>query len=69
MAVEEPTICEVAEWAQELDRVQARIGPRFARTEPHRRALAYLRGPLSPIERKNGWQLAEAVHWSESMSQ
>jgi hypothetical protein len=24
-----------------------------------RRALAYLRGLLSPVERKNGWQLAE----------
>jgi hypothetical protein len=59
MAVEEPTLREVAEWAKELDRVHARIGPQFARAEPRRRALAYLRGLLSPIERKNGWQLAE----------
>jgi SRSO17 transposase len=35
------------------------VAPRFARAEPRRRALAYLRGLLSPIERKNGWQLAE----------
>ena len=27
--------------------------------EPRRRALAYLQGLLSPVERKNGWQLAE----------
>jgi hypothetical protein len=33
--------------------------PRFRRAEPRRRALAYLRGLLSPVERKNGWQLAE----------
>jgi SRSO17 transposase len=59
MSVEEPTICEVTEWAEGLDRVHARIGLRFARAEPRRRALAYLRGLLSPIERKNGWQLAE----------
>jgi SRSO17 transposase len=39
--------------------VQARVAPRFARAEPRRRALAYLRGLLSPVERKNGWQLAE----------
>ena len=26
---------------------------------PRRRALEYLRGLLSPVERKNGWQLAE----------
>jgi SRSO17 transposase len=36
-----------------------RIGGRFGRVEPRRRAQAYLRGLLSPIERKNGWQLAE----------
>jgi hypothetical protein len=33
--------------------------PRFRRAEPRRRALAYLRGLLSSVERKNGWQLAE----------
>jgi SRSO17 transposase len=38
-----------------------RIAPRFSRAEPRRRALAYLRGLLSPLERKNGWQLAEAA--------
>lgn len=59
MSAEEPTIGEVAEWTEELDWVHARIGPRFARAEPRRRALAYLRGLLSPIERKNSWQLAE----------
>jgi hypothetical protein len=59
MAVGEPTIREVAGWAEELDRAHARIGPFFALVEPRRRALAYRRGLLSPIERKNGWQLAE----------
>ncbi|HEY1243559.1 MAG TPA: IS701 family transposase [Hyphomicrobiaceae bacterium] len=39
--------------------MHARVAPRFARAEPRRRALAYLRGLLSPVERKNGWQLAE----------
>jgi len=38
-----------------------RIAPRFVRAEPRRRALAYLRGLLAPLERKNGWQLAEAA--------
>jgi SRSO17 transposase len=41
--------------------LSARIAPRFARVEPRRRALAYLRGLLAPLERKNGWQLAEAA--------
>src|SRR3954465_11883745 len=29
--------------------------------EARRRARAYRRGLLAPVERKNGWQLAEAV--------
>src|SRR5918911_2588591 len=55
-AAEEET---VARWADGLAAVHARVAPRFARAEPRRRVLAYLRGLLSPIERKNGWQLAE----------
>jgi len=37
-----------------------RLAPRFGRVEPRRRAAAYLKGLLAPVERKNGWQLAEA---------
>jgi SRSO17 transposase len=39
--------------------LHARIGPRFARSEPRHRVLAYLQGILSDTSRKNGWQLAE----------
>src|SRR6266700_3375778 len=53
------TLSEVCGWAQALTRLHTRIAPRFARPEPRRRALAYLQGILSCIERKNGWQLAE----------
>jgi len=53
------TVTEVARWAQALARLHARFAPRFARPEPRRRALAYLQGLMSSIERKNGWQLAE----------
>lgn len=49
----------VQRWAADLQALHARIAPRFRRAEPRRRALAYLRGLLSPVERKNGWQLAE----------
>ena len=52
---------DIRDWAAGLDDVLDRIAPRFMRTEPRRRALAYLRGLLAPVERKNGWQLAEAV--------
>src|SRR5438876_1351083 len=50
---------QIGRWAQALARLHARIAPRFARPEPRRRALAYLQGLMSSIERKNGWQLAE----------
>ncbi len=55
------TRLDVMGWSVELDGVVDRIAPRFGRAEPRRRAGAYLRGLLAPVERKNGWQLAEAV--------
>ena len=55
------TQTDVQAWADGLDGVVERIAPRFGRPEPRRRVRAYLRGLLAPVERKNGWQLAEAV--------
>jgi SRSO17 transposase len=46
-------------WARDLERLSERIGGRFARAEPRTRVMAYLRGLMSDIPRKNGWQLAE----------
>ena len=39
--------------------IARRLAPYFERAEPRQRAMAYLRGLLSPAERKNSWQLAE----------
>src|ERR687889_184527 len=50
---------EVVDWARGLDGLVERIAPRFRRVEPRRRVRAYLEGLLCPVERKNGWQLAE----------
>jgi SRSO17 transposase len=52
---------EAHRWADQLDDLCTRIAPRFGRIEPRRRARAYLQGLLSPLERKNGWHLAEAA--------
>ena len=52
---------EAEGWAKGLDELADRLAPRFERVEPRRRALAYLRGLLAPLGRKNGWQLAEAA--------
>jgi len=57
---QQPDLAEVERWEAELDQLVERIGPYFARPETRRRALTYLQGLLSPVERKNGWQLAEA---------
>jgi SRSO17 transposase len=54
-----PTTQQVTDWADELTAVGERIGGRFARSEPRQRAVGYVRGLLSRVERKNGWQLAE----------
>ena len=58
-ADEATAIEEVRAWAAGLEAMHARIAGRFARAEPRRRALAYLRGLLGNVGRKNGWQLAE----------
>lgn len=48
-------------WVSGLDDLFARVAGRFPRVEPRRQARAYVTGLLAPVERKNGWQLAEAA--------
>lgn len=48
-------------WVSGLDALFARVAGRFGRVEPRRQARLYLMGLLAPLERKNGWQLAEAA--------
>jgi SRSO17 transposase len=55
----EAALAQVQGWAAELDALVTRIAPRFTRREVRRRVGAFLRGLLGPVERKNGWQLAE----------
>ena len=59
MVVGRDEVGEVAWWGDGIEEVHRCIAGRFRRPEPRRRALAYLKGLLSPVERKNGWQLAE----------
>jgi SRSO17 transposase len=46
-------------WRRVFDDVMARIGVRFARSETRRTVGELLLGLLAPVERKNGWWLAE----------
>jgi len=50
---------EAVDWARGLDGLVEQIAPRFRRIEPRRRVRAYLQGLVFPVDRKNGWQLAE----------
>ena len=49
------------ELEQGFDELVGRIGHVFANESGFRMARNYLRGLLSPIERKNGWQMAESL--------
>ncbi|CAL9283334.1 IS701 family transposase ISSav3 [Streptomyces sp. enrichment culture] len=52
-------LADVRLWAGELETVHERFVHRFNREEPRQSALAYMRGLVAPLERKNGWTLAE----------
>src|ERR671919_78609 len=56
---EQTALEEVASWEAGLEALHSKIPSRFSRREPRQRSLAYLKGLLGPVERKNGWQLAE----------
>jgi SRSO17 transposase len=55
------TLVEVEGWAGALEELVAGLASRFCREAGVRRVLSSLRGLLAPLERKNGWQLAEAA--------
>jgi SRSO17 transposase len=48
-------------WVARFEDMFALVAGRFGRVEVRRRARGYLRGLLAPLERKNGWVLAEAA--------
>ena len=46
-------------WEAPFDNLTPCLSRRFARPDARQQASEYLQGLLSPVERKNGWQLAE----------
>ena len=44
-----------------MGELHERVGHRFARSEARERVKRYLLGLLGKVERKNGWQMAEAI--------
>ena len=59
MAGRETVPPELAAAEAGIQRVGTGLRVRFRRGTAHRHAMAYVRGLLSDVERKNGWQLAE----------
>ena len=51
----------VAGWSEALGELHERISHRFARSEARSRVKRYLVGLLGCVERKNAWQMAEAI--------
>ena len=52
---------ELEQWQEEFDAFHARFADLFERSESREQARTYLRGLLSEAQRKNSWQMAEAV--------
>jgi hypothetical protein len=52
---------QIEGWQDDLAVLHQRIAPRFARSEVRERVGHYLAGLLAPLERKNGWQMAQAI--------
>jgi len=58
---EDPDALVFAECATVLDQLYERIAHRFGRVEVRTRVRQYLMGLLERVDRKNGWQVAEAM--------
>jgi SRSO17 transposase len=54
-------LAQIAAWREELDALHTRIARHFSRPEVRERAGRFLAALLDPVERRNGWQLAEAL--------
>jgi SRSO17 transposase len=58
---EEQELRIISQGVQSLAELSGRIGVHVRRAEVRRRLQRYLQGLLASVERKNGWQLAEAL--------
>lgn len=54
----------LSQWSSTLKTFQQKLGKHFARSEARQAAFDYIQALLSPVERKNGWQMAEQVGYS-----
>ena len=55
------TVEQIGGWRADLEVLHARLARHFRRPEVRTRVGRLLAGLLGPVERRNGWQLAEQV--------
>jgi SRSO17 transposase len=55
------TRADLETWESDLEHLFTLMDPLFCRTESRGHARQYVRGLLSPLQRKNGWTIAEYV--------
>jgi len=55
------TLKELDDWEESFVSFHRRFSHLFPRLESREQSAKYLQGLLAPVERKNGWQLAEAI--------
>ena len=51
----------ICQWSNSLKLLQQRLGKYYKRSEARVAAFDYIQALLSPVERKNGWQMWEQV--------
>ena len=54
-------LSELHEWADDFEAFHSQFSSLFGRREVQEQAVKYLQGLVSPVERKNGWQLADCL--------
>ncbi len=58
---EDVSCADLADWSAEFEYLGNRIAPLFVHPKSRTHARQYLSGLLAPIERKNGWTIAQHV--------
>ena len=56
-----PPVPRLDAFGEDFAAFHARFAPLFARSEPRLKSVEYIRALMGPVERRNGWQMAEAM--------
>jgi len=62
---EDVSCADLEEWSAEFEHLIGRVGRLFVHSKSRLHARQYLAGLLAPIERKNGWTIAQHVREKE----